>query len=142
MKRDFNFVNGRAAWLLMKTLGHEPGLDYRTYRKCVSRLPVQQVKPILVQKFDSSRMAVTYTQLGTQWLREKHSLGTVTGNGKKMSHDTETLTRFNAVNGCGKITVKRARTRRVRSGQHTPANNSPDLHPAARAGIALSLDRL
>ena len=49
---------------------------------------------------------------------------------------------FNADNGSGRITAQRTGTRRVRDGQRTPANNSPDLHPIAGAESALSLERI
>jgi hypothetical protein len=119
----------------------EPGLDFRTWRKRVSRWDLHQVEPILVQKVKlyPQTFTVAYTPAGMQWL---HSLGIVTRNGKKMSQDMETLARFNTANGRGgEITVQRARTGRVRSGQRTP-NNSPDLHPVAGARSALSLDRI
>jgi hypothetical protein len=135
--------NGRAAWQLIRTITRQPGLTYETYRKRVSRLRLDQVQPILVQKMkiDRCTFALTFTAPGVQWLRENHLLGAVTRNGKKMSHDTETLARFNAANG-DSITVDRARKRRGRARQRTPANNSPDLHSIAAAKIALSLDRI
>jgi hypothetical protein len=95
--------NGPAAWQLIKTITREPGLTYETYRQRVRRAQLHQLKPILVQKIDLRTAAITYTPMGMKWLRENHSLGAVTRNGKKMSHDRETSTRFNAANGNGKI---------------------------------------
>jgi hypothetical protein len=53
-----------------------------------------------------------------------------------------TPARSNAANASGKITAERARTRRIRGGQRTDANNSADLHPIAGARSALFLDRI
>jgi hypothetical protein len=134
--------NGKAAWQFLK-MAIEPGLSHETWRKRVNRWGLHQVEPILVQKFKNSSFPIVYTPEGMQWLRENHSLDLVTRNGKKMSQDMETLARFNTANGSGgKITVQRARMRRVRSGQRTPANNSPDLHSIAAATSAMSLDRI
>lgn len=130
--------NGRAAWKLVKTLMRMPGLDYQTYRQRVRRLGLDQLEPILVQKIKIGEIGpstiaptITFTPLGMQWLRsmkasiccprceatiqirENHLLGAVTQNDQKMSHDMETVKRFNAANGSGgKITVGRASTRR------------------------------
>jgi hypothetical protein len=93
--------NHKAAWKFIKTRNGTPGLSYETYRKGVSRLGLRQLKPILVQKMriEETRVwpfAITYTPLGMQWLRENHSLGGVTRNGQKVSHDNLMKLRVNS----------------------------------------------
>jgi hypothetical protein len=106
--------NGEAAWQFLKML-IEPGLSHETWRKRVNRWDLHQVEPILVQKFENSNSPIVYTPAGMEWLRENHSLGVVTQNGKKMSQDNGTKPRFDSVNETPGAYRTRSRNRRTRA---------------------------
>jgi hypothetical protein len=95
---------------ISRRVGVKGFLTAEAYRKRVARLRLLGVK---LKKPDKMRTPV-------------------------LSVAQKTLAMFNGTNGSGTIRVERARRRR--SPGRADTNNSPDLHPIARAGSALPLD--
>jgi hypothetical protein len=113
--------NGKAALQFLRTFPYEePGLDYRTHRKRISRWGLYQIKPILVRKMtiippkiSPPNFIIIYTPAGIEWLREKDLLGAVTRISQNMSHDNLTKLRINTVGEKTGTHLARSRNRRT-----------------------------